>query len=64
MGFAPFGKVVSGMENVDKINPEYRENPDQGEIIQKDGNVYLRKGVSHAWITSRRPKSSHSKVFV
>jgi cyclophilin family peptidyl-prolyl cis-trans isomerase len=42
MGFAPFGRVVSGMENVDKINPEYRENPDQGEIESK-GNAYLEK---------------------
>lgn len=42
MGFAPFGKVVSGMEFVDQINPEYRENPDQSEI-EKTGNAYLEK---------------------
>jgi peptidyl-prolyl cis-trans isomerase A (cyclophilin A) len=42
LGFAPFGRVVSGMENVDKINPEYRENPDQSEIESK-GNAYLEK---------------------
>jgi peptidyl-prolyl cis-trans isomerase A (cyclophilin A) len=42
MGFAPFGKVVSGMEFVDQINPEYRENPDQ-EQITKEGNAYLQK---------------------
>ena len=41
-GFAPFGKVVSGMEFVDQINPEYRENPDQEEITNK-GNAYLEK---------------------
>jgi peptidyl-prolyl cis-trans isomerase A (cyclophilin A) len=39
-GFAPFGEVVTGMESVDKINPEYREQPDQGQI-QSRGNAYL-----------------------
>ncbi len=42
MGFAPFGRVVSGIENVDKINPEYREQPDQDQIEAR-GNVYLEK---------------------
>ena len=42
MGFSPFGKVVSGMEFIDQINPEYRENPDQEEIT-KNGNAYLEK---------------------
>jgi peptidyl-prolyl cis-trans isomerase A (cyclophilin A) len=42
MGFAPIGRVISGMENVVKINAEYRENPDQGEI-EKSGNAYLEK---------------------
>jgi peptidyl-prolyl cis-trans isomerase A (cyclophilin A) len=41
-GFSPFGEVVSGMEVVDKINAEYRENPDQG-LIQSRGNAYLTK---------------------
>jgi peptidyl-prolyl cis-trans isomerase A (cyclophilin A) len=41
-GFAPFGEVVSGMEIVDKINAEYRENPDQGRI-QTEGNAYLTR---------------------
>ena len=40
--FAPFGEIVSGMEAVDKINAEYRENPDQG-LIQSQGNAYLMK---------------------
>jgi len=39
-GFSPFGEVVSGMEAVDKINAEYRENPDQ-DAIQSRGNAYL-----------------------
>ncbi|MEZ6063300.1 MAG: peptidylprolyl isomerase [Planctomycetaceae bacterium] len=39
-GFAPFGRVIEGMEVVDKINAEYREQPDQG-LIQKQGNRYL-----------------------
>jgi peptidyl-prolyl cis-trans isomerase A (cyclophilin A) len=41
-GFAPFGEVISGMEVVDKINAEYREQPDQGRI-QAEGNRYLMK---------------------
>lgn len=41
-GFAPFGEVVSGMEAVDTINAEYREQPDQG-LIQRSGNAYLTK---------------------
>jgi peptidyl-prolyl cis-trans isomerase A (cyclophilin A) len=42
MGFAPFGKVISGMEAVDKINAEYKENPDQ-EQATNQGNAYLEK---------------------
>jgi peptidyl-prolyl cis-trans isomerase A (cyclophilin A) len=41
-GFAPFGQVVEGMEIVDKINAEYREEPDQMQI-QSAGNAYLNK---------------------
>jgi peptidyl-prolyl cis-trans isomerase A (cyclophilin A) len=41
-GFAPFGEVISGMEVVDKINAEYREQPEQGRI-QMQGNAYLAK---------------------
>jgi peptidyl-prolyl cis-trans isomerase A (cyclophilin A) len=47
-GFAPFGKVVQGMDVVDKINGEYGEGapsgngPDQ-QRIQMEGNDYLKK---------------------
>jgi peptidyl-prolyl cis-trans isomerase A (cyclophilin A) len=40
--FAPFGRVTSGMEAVDKINSEAGEKPNQG-AIQSQGNVYLKK---------------------
>jgi peptidyl-prolyl cis-trans isomerase A (cyclophilin A) len=48
MGFSPFGKVVEGMDVVDKINGEYGEGapsgrgPDQS-MIQMRGNEYLKK---------------------
>jgi peptidyl-prolyl cis-trans isomerase A (cyclophilin A) len=48
MGFAPFGKVVQGMDVVDKLNGEYGEGapggrgPAQGQV-QMEGNTYLKK---------------------
>lgn len=47
MGFSPFGKVVDGMDVVDKLNGEYGEGaprgrgPDQGRV-QAEGNKYLK----------------------
>lgn len=42
MGFAPFGLVTAGMENVDLLNSEYGESPDQPRI-EEEGNAYLQK---------------------
>ncbi|MHC4608150.1 MAG: peptidylprolyl isomerase [Planctomycetota bacterium] len=42
MGFAPFGRVVEGMNIVDKIHAGYGERPNQA-IIQNRGNAYLKK---------------------
>jgi peptidyl-prolyl cis-trans isomerase A (cyclophilin A) len=47
-GFAPFGRVIQGMEVVDKLYAEYGEGaprgrgPDQGRV-QMEGNAYLTK---------------------
>jgi peptidyl-prolyl cis-trans isomerase A (cyclophilin A) len=49
MGFSPFGKVVEGMDVVDKINGEYGDMPQQGgsgpnpDLIARQGNAYLKK---------------------
>jgi peptidyl-prolyl cis-trans isomerase A (cyclophilin A) len=48
MGFAPFGRIASGMNVVDAINAEYGEGaprgrgPDQGKL-QNEGNAYLAR---------------------
>jgi cyclophilin family peptidyl-prolyl cis-trans isomerase len=42
LGFAPIGKVVSGMDDVDRIYAGYDEKPDQDQIAQS-GNAYLEK---------------------
>jgi peptidyl-prolyl cis-trans isomerase A (cyclophilin A) len=38
--FAPFGKVIAGMDVATKINAEYREGPQQDQIRAR-GNAYL-----------------------
>lgn len=42
MGFTPFGKVVAGMDVVDKINAEYEQQPRQ-DLITAQGTEYLKK---------------------
>ncbi len=47
-GFAPFGKVVEGMDVVDKIDAEYGDGPPGGtgpnqQNLQMEGNAYLKK---------------------
>jgi len=41
LGFAPFGKVVEGLDVVKKINAEYGQKPNQ-LLIQEQGNEYLK----------------------
>src|SRR5882757_5344775 len=47
-GFSPFGRIVTGVEVVDKLNAEYGEGaprgrgPDQSRM-QMEGNAYLTK---------------------
>lgn len=45
-GFAPFGRVVTGMEVVDRLNGEYGEAPSKGQgqyLIQTQGNAFLQE---------------------
>ncbi len=42
MGFAPFARVIEGMEIVEKINPKHGEVPDQ-MMIKLQGNSYLER---------------------
>ncbi len=41
-GFSPFGKVISGMDVVQKLYSGYGERPDQGSITNQ-GKAYLDK---------------------
>jgi peptidyl-prolyl cis-trans isomerase A (cyclophilin A) len=40
--FAPFGRVVEGMEVVERLNAEYGEEPNFSRIMRQ-GNSYLRR---------------------
>ncbi|HLY41236.1 MAG TPA: peptidylprolyl isomerase [Terracidiphilus sp.] len=42
MGFAPFGEVIEGIDVVDKINPQYGEQPQQ-DLITSQGDAYIAK---------------------
>jgi peptidyl-prolyl cis-trans isomerase A (cyclophilin A) len=42
MGFAPIGRVTTGMQSVDHIYSGYGEKPDQS-LIAAQGNAYLQK---------------------
>ncbi len=46
LGFAPIGKVVSGMENVDQIYSEDGERPNQ-ELLREEGNKYVEREFPH-----------------
>lgn len=41
-GFAPFGMITEGMDVVEKINSQYKQEPDQSRITA-EGNAYLQK---------------------
>ena len=41
-GFTPFGRVIEGMEVVEKINAKHREEPQQDQI-NASGNEYLNE---------------------
>ena len=42
LGFAPFGRVIQGMDVVDSLYSGYGDSPDQG-MIQSLGNSYLAR---------------------
>jgi len=67
-GFSPIGRVVSGLDIVEKINAEYGERPDQGEIKAR-GNEYLRSEfpkldyiVKASIVTDATPAADESKA--
>ena len=56
MGFAPFGQVVEGFDNVKKINAEYREQPQQGRIQAHVGEGDIGLGQFSVFRVRRRAK--------
>ncbi len=63
-GFAPFGRVISGMDVVQSIYSGYAEQPDQGKIGSQ-GSAYFLKAfprmdlIKSAKVTSPEPEPSH-----
>jgi len=63
-GFAPFGKVISGMDVVQNIYSGYGQQPDQGSISSKGSEYFLRQFpkldlIKTATITSPAPAPTH-----
>ena len=52
-GFSPFGKVIEGMDVVDRINAKHGETPNQGSIKQR-GNAYLNQFPDLTYIQTAR----------
>jgi cyclophilin family peptidyl-prolyl cis-trans isomerase len=42
LGFSVFGEVIEGFHNVEGINPQYGEQPQQN-LIEQQGNAYLER---------------------
>ncbi len=65
MGFAPFGRVISGMDVVQSIYSGYGQEPDQGQIGDH-GSAYFLKAyprldlIKSAKITSPAPEPPHA----
>ena len=61
-GFAPFGKVISGMENIDKIFSGYGQGPMQTLSSMKATRSSQK--TSPKWITSRKRQSKNESRHV
>lgn len=64
-GFAPFGKVISGMDVVQGIYSGYGERPDQGQITDEGSKYFLKAFpkmdlIKTATVTSPAPTATHS----
>jgi peptidyl-prolyl cis-trans isomerase A (cyclophilin A) len=64
-GFAPFGKIISGMDVVQGIYSGYGEQPDQGRITDEGGAYFLKAFpkmdlIKTATVTSPAPTPAHS----
>lgn len=64
-GFAPFGKIISGMDVVQNIYSGYGEQPDQGKITDEGSAYFLKQFpkidlIKTATVTSPAPATTHS----